>query len=250
MVGIMQLLGILTSLQAVAGWSCERALSPSFEERPMVESFLGEDAWTQLFRLRLPVVYLPDPVKMAFRVHFREGVMVTESGNPAGGRFTSSGIFILSPAGETFFLPAIFTHVPFLRIRHSSLSSGEPVAAAGAMVVRQGKVISVNNQSGHYRPGVFHTMQFLAHLKTVGVTRPPTVSFLVHEYIDSGLEKHSTVVRFWENDARSRIEILEDGTLVASFEHFADFERSKHPFIANELIDPLRQAWTAFLEFR
>src|SRR5437868_4502427 len=41
-------------------------------------------------------------------------------------------------------------------IHHSSLAKGKRVAAAGEMVVRNGRLESINNQSGHYFPTAHH----------------------------------------------------------------------------------------------
>jgi hypothetical protein len=38
------------------------------------------------------------------------------------------------------------------RVHHSSLLAGEPVLCAGELIVFQGRLALINNQSGHYRP--------------------------------------------------------------------------------------------------
>jgi mannosyltransferase OCH1-like enzyme len=54
--------------------------------------------------------------------------------------------YILDSKGEFYVAPT--SEVPF----HSYLSGGQPVAAAGELVFRGDKIVSINNKSGHYRP--------------------------------------------------------------------------------------------------
>jgi len=37
---------------------------------------------------------------------------------------------------------------------HSSFLAGRPVAAAGTLFIKDGKIVSIDNASGHYRPDV------------------------------------------------------------------------------------------------
>jgi hypothetical protein len=52
---------------------------------------------------------------------------------------------------------------------HSSFLAGGPVAAAGMIVVRKGRVVRINDYSGHYRPQTKHFHQLLAQLRRMGV---------------------------------------------------------------------------------
>ena len=50
-------------------------------------------------------------------------------------------------------------------IHHSSFFAGEPVAGAGYMTVRKGRVVEIDNSSGHYRPSEKHLDQVVGHLR-------------------------------------------------------------------------------------
>jgi hypothetical protein len=54
-------------------------------------------------------------------------------------------------------------------IHHTSLTGGEPVAAAGHMVVRDGQLLHINNMSGHYRPDETMLQQGIDVLKGQGI---------------------------------------------------------------------------------
>jgi len=51
------------------------------------------------------------------------------------------------------------------RFHHSSFLGGGSVCAAGAIVVNNGKMLSINPRSGHYRPGLEHFNRLLERLK-------------------------------------------------------------------------------------
>ncbi len=57
-------------------------------------------------------------------------------------------------------------------LRHSSLSMGAPIAFAGEIEVRNGKLILINNKSGHYKipPALFK--QAIIRLRKLGVRVP------------------------------------------------------------------------------
>lgn len=44
-------------------------------------------------------------------------------------------------------------HTGYPGSHHTSLTNGRAVSAAGVMVVRDGRVLAIDNRSGHYRPG-------------------------------------------------------------------------------------------------
>ena len=72
------------------------------------------------------------------------------------------------------------------RFHHSSFVAGGPVAGAGHMKIRQGKIISVNNFSGHYHPPDKLLDQVLAVLKKNNVRGIETIEYFgkkpIHPY--------------------------------------------------------------------
>ncbi len=67
---------------------------------------------------------------------------------------------------------------------HSSLVGGEPIAAAGEIVVKKGKLELISNKSGHYEPKPVHIYNFMCELRE----RDPKFSFknIKLELISSG----------------------------------------------------------------
>jgi hypothetical protein len=58
------------------------------------------------------------------------------------------------------------THTAMGQIQHSSFLSGDPVEAAGVLMIRgKGRVVGITNKSGHYKPGAKHTHAILQHLQ-------------------------------------------------------------------------------------
>jgi hypothetical protein len=51
------------------------------------------------------------------------------------------------------------------KFHHSSFLAGQPVACAGEMIIFQGKILLINNQSGHYQPPPLALEQALDSLK-------------------------------------------------------------------------------------
>lgn len=78
--------------------------------------------------------------------------------------------FVMTPQG------AIFASVKFSekldgskRSLHHSSFTAEPVAAAGLIKIRNGKLIYVICDSGHYQPDAIHTRRFLQSMQKRGV---------------------------------------------------------------------------------
>ena len=75
-------------------------------------------------------------------------------------------IYVMNASGERF---VSFEAEPH-RFHHSSLAGGEPVAAAGEMIIFQGKLYAINNRSGHYRPPPITLDRVVKTLKRRGVS--------------------------------------------------------------------------------
>ena len=71
------------------------------------------------------------------------------------------GIFIMDEWGTFYFSSSPKKG----KFHHSSFLAGAPVAGAGEMLICQGKLIFLNNQSGHYQPPPGTLKQVLQQLK-------------------------------------------------------------------------------------
>lgn len=65
------------------------------------------------------------------------------------------------------------------KFHHSSFLKGQPVAAAGEMIIFQGRIYAINNRSGHYHPPPVVIKRVLQTLKSNGVS---TQGILIKEY--------------------------------------------------------------------
>ena len=132
------------------------------------------------------VLYLSTTQREKYRVHFCEQRLCDRHGqvlNPKhkgpkqalasfpvqqkeiGNDQQGLAIFVMDAQGElwlSFEAKAKYFH-------HSSLLAGGPVAAAGEMIVFQGKLYGINNQSGHYQPPPLVIKRVLSVLHAKGI---------------------------------------------------------------------------------
>jgi hypothetical protein len=87
-------------------------------------------------------------------------------------------IFVMSETGE------IYTSKYQERglFHHSSFLAGQPVAAAGELIVEQGKVVQVSNRSGHYQPDQSFTHQFMEQLWRSGAKSVDKINVVDFEH--------------------------------------------------------------------
>lgn len=57
----------------------------------------------------------------------------------------------------------------FAQFHHSSFLAGGDVAGAGELVVENGELTLITDQSGHYQPTQAMTAQVVQHLRSLGV---------------------------------------------------------------------------------
>ncbi|HVV87919.1 MAG TPA: hypothetical protein VHE35_32990 [Kofleriaceae bacterium] len=72
-------------------------------------------------------------------------------------------IFVMNAAGQFFAgkgMPGI--------VHHSSFMAGGAVAAAGEVSIRDGRLLSISNNSGHYQPGPAYLWQAVKQLEVIG----------------------------------------------------------------------------------
>lgn len=136
-------------------------------------------------QVRNPVRYLNNAqeraphklyVRRSLRAGFQKRIYVGGYGIFRGRRFdTTNGHTLHSGAGGAIFvmsgngtLYASTRHGPG-GFKHSSFLAGNPVAAAGEMVVNKGKLTFINNESGHYTPSGTLVTQALTELRARGL---------------------------------------------------------------------------------
>jgi hypothetical protein len=74
-------------------------------------------------------------------------------------------IFVMDEYGNIY----ASTKHEFASFHHSSFLSGQPVAGAGEIKVKNGSIVEITDRSGHYRPAPPYLDQVLNQLKHDGV---------------------------------------------------------------------------------
>lgn len=127
----------------------------------MRPQFVGEDRGrAKVYPPPEPKAYLrKDSDKEEFVPIVRDGRIYDRKGRPYHGVLN----FVLDPQGRLFVREARSD------IAHSSFVAGGPAAAAGELVVWQGKVVAVGPQTGHYGVTGIFILQALLDFKSRGI---------------------------------------------------------------------------------
>lgn len=133
----------------------------------MDEFFRGEELGkVSIFRGR-KVPYLTKTERLEFELRVKGGRLY----DAKGSLFDSgegSALYVMDAEGRIFaraFSVADDFH-------HSSFVAGEPVAGAGLMRVREGRIIMINDRWGHYRPRSDVFRQVFDRLEDLGADVP------------------------------------------------------------------------------
>jgi hypothetical protein len=142
------------------GQKLECPAEPTLGAKPMREAMVGEETG-EVWGTK--VLYADETTRQQFALQVAGGKVLHE-GAPydTGGKLA---IFVLSPEGELF----ASTRAKKGHFHHSTFLAGQPVAAAGELLVTQGVLEVVTDRSGHYRPGFDQTASFLCWLAASGV---------------------------------------------------------------------------------
>jgi hypothetical protein len=146
-------------------------VSGVFRVTPMLPQYVGEDRRPH-WQSGEPVRYVSQDGRAAFQLHFRDGLIYDSEGRlfdtaDAASLHTGEGraIFVMNQDGMFY---AAKEHEAG-KFHHSSLAAGEPVAAAGEMAVLNGRLVTISDASGHYRPARAFTEQALDQLARNGI---------------------------------------------------------------------------------
>ncbi|MCO4755289.1 MAG: hypothetical protein KC478_12460, partial [Bacteriovoracaceae bacterium] len=86
-------------------------------------------------------------------------------GRPLNSPGNAPAIFVMDKKGNLYF----HSNPEPGRFHHSSFLAGEDVLSAGQLKVKDGRVLYIDNISGHYKPGQVHAYQGLYKLLKEGV---------------------------------------------------------------------------------
>jgi len=107
-----------------------------------------------------------DGMRESHRLQVRDGLLLKADGTPLDTGDTTF-LIVLAPDGELYAAEGDYSSP--IKIHHSSILAGAPVASAGEIAVRAGKVLRVTSRSGHYKPPMCLLDQLRAELKQRGV---------------------------------------------------------------------------------
>lgn len=112
------------------------------------------------------VVYLRKQTRLQFQLHINGGILQRvnplhlDVNDPAHlenlDTNNRSWMYVVSPAFDFYALndkdPALLAQNNGIELNHSSVLKGRPIQCAGLVEVSNGKIVYINNGSGHYQP--------------------------------------------------------------------------------------------------
>ena len=156
------------------------AVNSKFNLAQLKKIIVGEHLPGNTFWKTSVVKYLtPDEAqrcKLVFKkglIYEHDGITLFDTSNakmllPSGAENSfekGKAIYVMNEAGEIFASNLQHRGV----FHHSSLVAGNPVAAAGEIFVHKGKLVKLNNSSGHCSPDKELNKQIFVQLKSKGI---------------------------------------------------------------------------------
>jgi hypothetical protein len=146
----------------------ERLLLAEMDTRYVGEHLPGNTVWS----LGRAVQYLSSVERQSYRLRVEDGIVFDAHGRPfdtAGASTLLSGagraIFVMGPEGDLY----ASNYQRQGSFHHSTFFAGAPVAAAGELVVDNGRLILATDLSRHYAPPPEHMDQCMRVLEQGGV---------------------------------------------------------------------------------
>jgi|GEM_PF-1102613 len=161
--GVRSSIGSISPLSEILDPSYLAASQP-YKTIPVIERYITQD------RDR-GVKYFDEHERGDFLVEIRDGRLFYKksglliSANREGGGVALPPIYVMDGTGNLYIYPG---HHPG-KINHSSLLAGAPVSSAGEIWLKDGKILGLNNLSGHYQPRREYYRQVLRQLRRSGI---------------------------------------------------------------------------------
>jgi hypothetical protein len=135
-----------------------------YQTKAMNSAQEGEDK--EIVDHGLLIHYMSSAERESSRVVILNGTLYTSKGKPTPyGTDAEKLNYVMDAAGNFY----IFNQTGHPELRHSSFFDGRPVACAGDVQVKNGRIAKIDRNSGHYSPSaeMFHNV--LIELKKDGV---------------------------------------------------------------------------------
>ena len=133
----------------------------------MNSSRKGEDK--QIIDHGVLIHYMSDAERERARVVIVNGVLYTSKGEPTPYGTNGEELNYVMDAAGNFYM---FNQTGHPELRHSSFFDGGPVACSGNLVVKAGRIVKIDHNSGHYSPTDVMFQNALKELKKDGVVLP------------------------------------------------------------------------------
>lgn len=189
--GVMQFKFVLILIVLFSSLANAKSLS----NLSVYPEFRGEQYGEGVENKGTVVKYFDAEERKAFRVFITpEGLFVDHQGRKIDTSNSSGAldmaIWVLSP-DKKLYLSKKYNEYKYnpsksTIINHSSFLSGGEVLAAGKMIIKDGKLIRVNNDSGHYKPGKTHhkfAVRFFKHILPYSFTNGRVDPEYINNYI-------------------------------------------------------------------
>jgi len=135
-----------------------------YQAKPMLSSYKDED--TRIVDHGVLIHYMSNEERESARVVIVNGTLYTSTGQPTPYGSDHEKLNYAMDAAGNFYVLNQMAHPD---LRHSSFFDGRPAACAGDLEVKNGRIVKINSNSGHYSPSAKMFRNVLTELKRDGV---------------------------------------------------------------------------------
>ncbi len=147
-----------------------------YKTTKMLDQYRGEDKGESYIMGRgVKIKYFTPEEQKAFKVTFNESGLFVKDGKKIDTGMSQT-MFVMKSDGSIYTSPPIKKKPGAMN--HSSLAEGKPIACAGNIKIQNGKLIYIDNDSGHYAPKPEFLVQVLEELKRQGVSLSRVSGFI------------------------------------------------------------------------
>jgi len=141
-----------------------------YTSKEMLQNYAGEETGSVW---GTKVKYLTEAERAELELFVKNGKIVDRQGNLYDTSSSSSvfgagqgkSIFVMDEYGRIY----ASKYQAVGKFHHSSMLEGKPIASAGEITVKNGKITEISNRSGHYQPTQQMNTQVINELKSRGV---------------------------------------------------------------------------------
>jgi histidinol phosphatase-like PHP family hydrolase len=148
----------------LTGTQCLQKTHEVYQTAQMSSARKGEDK--TIIDHGVLIHYMSNEERESSRVVIVNGTLYTSKGKPTPYGTDHEKLNYAMDAAGNFY---IFNQTGHPELRHSSFFDGRPVACAGDLEVKNGRIVRINSNSGHYSPSAKMFQNVLIELKKDGV---------------------------------------------------------------------------------